>query len=121
MLRWAGGACLLAAWWIMFLALQDMGLSYRLGVDEQNPGRLVTKGIFAYSRNPVYLGIEIFFLGQFLLFPNGFFFWMILGTMVFLHYMIIKEEQRLLAFHHAAYASYHGRVPRYFGFKRRNR
>jgi protein-S-isoprenylcysteine O-methyltransferase Ste14 len=118
-LRLAGGVCLAAAWLVLFQALRDFGYSYRLGVDQHNPGKLVTHGIFSYSRNPVYLGIEIFFLGQFLIFPNAFFFWMLLGAVGFMHFLIRREERQLAVLHGEAYARYAQRVPRYFGFKRK--
>ena len=52
------------------LSLVSFGNSFRDGIDVDEPGRLVTTGIFAVSRKPIYVGFFVFLLGQFLVFPN---------------------------------------------------
>lgn len=117
LLRTVGAATLALALIILFLALRDFGASYRLGVDHHNPGALVTHGIFSYSRHPVYLGLDLFFLGQFLLYPNTFFFWMFAGAAGTMHFLARKEEAYLTSRHGADYQDYARRVPRYFGVR----
>jgi protein-S-isoprenylcysteine O-methyltransferase Ste14 len=48
------------------LALRAFGSSWRLGIDRNRPGPLVTGGIFARSRNPIYLGLTLSMVGVFL-------------------------------------------------------
>ena len=57
--------------WI-WIAQNHMSKSWRIGIDEVNKSELVTNGLFAISRNPVFLGIMIANIGLFLIIPNAF-------------------------------------------------
>lgn len=78
-----GVALILCAFVLFVLALSALGNSWRLGLDERHPGRLVTTGIYAYSRNPIYLFFDLYFLGTFLL--NGSLFFLIMAVLVALN------------------------------------
>ena len=41
------------------LAFLSFGNSWRIGIDRQKPGTLVTKGIFSITRNPIYLAFDL--------------------------------------------------------------
>jgi protein-S-isoprenylcysteine O-methyltransferase Ste14 len=64
--RILGAAVVVAGLVVYALALHALGSSWRLGIDREAPGTLVTGGIFARSRNPVYLGLALLALGSFL-------------------------------------------------------
>lgn len=108
-----GVAMILCAFVLFVLALSALGNSWRLGLDERHPGRLVTTGIYAYSRNPIYLFFDLYFLGTFLL--NGSVFFLIMAVLVALnlHYQILQEERFLARAHGAAYEAYCARTARY--------
>ena len=57
---------------IVWLAQAQMASSWRIGIDVKNKTRLVTKGLFSISRNPVFLAIMIANLAMFLIIPNAF-------------------------------------------------
>jgi protein-S-isoprenylcysteine O-methyltransferase Ste14 len=66
MVRLAGLLMLAAGLaWVAY-AQAAMGADWRMGVDSQGQGRLCVDGPFARSRHPVYLGIRVTMLGQFL-------------------------------------------------------
>jgi protein-S-isoprenylcysteine O-methyltransferase Ste14 len=46
------------------------GNSFHVGIDEERAGALVTGGMYAVSRNPMYVSLDILFWGLFLIFPN---------------------------------------------------
>ena len=48
---------------LMLVAQAQMGLSWRIGIDEKNRTGLVTGGLFALSRNPIFLSLRITLLG----------------------------------------------------------
>ena len=44
--------------------------SWRAGIPERDGTELVTGGLYAFSRNPAFLGFDLMYLGVFLLFAN---------------------------------------------------
>ena len=76
----------------MLASLISFGRSFRVGIDVDRPDKLVTTGIFAWSRNPIYVALFLVLAGQFLVFPN----WVPLvylfaGTWLF-HRQVLREE-----------------------------
>ena len=58
--------------------------------------RIIKTGIFAYTRNPIYLSFVIFFLGMFLVFENVMYFLSSVGLAIWLHNYVIKPEEYFL-------------------------
>ena len=100
---------LLALLW----SIISFGKSFRIGIDEEQPHELITTGIFALSRNPIYVAFAIILLGQFLIFPN----WLLLiylGAALWLfHRQVLREEGFLKVHYGEAYANYCKSVRRY--------
>lgn len=48
----------------------QMGDSWRIGVDQQESTTLITNGLYARSRNPIYFGILLFWIGLSITFPH---------------------------------------------------
>jgi protein-S-isoprenylcysteine O-methyltransferase Ste14 len=75
---------------------------------------LVTDGIYARSRNPIYLAFIIFLIGIGMLFNSDWLFVLLVPFVLIIHYGVIRREERyLLARFGAQYAGYVQRVPRY--------
>jgi protein-S-isoprenylcysteine O-methyltransferase Ste14 len=75
---WLGVLLCLAGLSLLLLSLISFGRSFRVGIDTEQPDKLVTTGVFAFSRNPIYVAFAHVLLGQFLVFPN----WVILAYLV---------------------------------------
>ena len=58
--------------------------------------RIIKTGIFAYTRNPIYLAIVMFFLSMFLVFENVMYFLSAVGLAIWLHSYVIKSEENFL-------------------------
>jgi len=58
--------------------------------------RIIKTGIFAYTRNPIYLAIVMFFLSMFLVFENVMYFLSAIGLVIWLHNYVIKSEENFL-------------------------
>jgi protein-S-isoprenylcysteine O-methyltransferase Ste14 len=98
---------------VLVLSLVSFGRSFRVGIDVDKPGRLVTTGIFALSRNPIYVGFFLFLVGQLLVFPN----WVPLvylgaGTWLF-HRQVLREEDFMKQHYGNEYLEYCSGVRRY--------
>jgi len=108
------GACLVVIGTAIFLACQyQLGHSYRLNLPATTT-RLVTSGLYAISRNPLYIGLYMAFLGIFLMLPNWLYLISLLFFIVNYHYKIkILEEPFLLQQFGDAYRDYCSRVRRY--------
>ena len=58
--RNAGAWFVVAGVLILILALLSFGNSWRIGIDTRTPGQLVTTGIFAFSRNPIFVFMDLY-------------------------------------------------------------
>jgi len=102
---------------VFILALVSFGASWRIGIDAKTPGGLVTTGIFALSRNPIFVFLDLYAFGTFLI--NG-----TLGFLLFalvlaagIHYQILQEESFLRRTYGTDYHDYCRRTARYFSWK----
>jgi protein-S-isoprenylcysteine O-methyltransferase Ste14 len=113
-LSWLGVLLCLAGTSLFLLSLISFGRSFRVGIDTERPGGLVTTGVFAWSRNPMYVAFALVLLGQCLVSPN----WVMLAYLVagvwLLHRQVLREEEYLRWSYGGEYDSYCKRVRRYF-------
>lgn len=114
LLRDAGVLLLIISTGLLAAALIQIGDSYRLGVAD--PGRLVTRGVFRWSRNPVFLSFDLLIIGAFL--ANGTVALLALAALALLgfDFQIRKEEAFLRGRFRGAYEDYAARTPRYLGW-----
>jgi protein-S-isoprenylcysteine O-methyltransferase Ste14 len=101
---------------ILLWAFYSFGNSWRVGFDTKTPGALVTSGIFGLSRNPIYLFLDLWFVGVFLI--NGTLVFLIFALLALshLHYQIIREERFMDELYGEPYRDYRSRTGRYFWF-----
>ncbi len=111
--RWVGVALCAAGLTLFLFSLLSFGTSFRIGIDNQKPDRLITTGVFAYSRNPIYTAFAALLLGIFLIFPNYIFFCYFVGAAVLFHRQVLREETFLLSCYGEEYAAYCKKVRRY--------
>jgi len=108
------GVLLISGGLIVFIfAFFNFGDSWRVGVDYETPGALVTRGIFALTRNPIYVFIDLWFIGIFLI--NGTLIFLVLAVLAIAaqHWQILREEDFLKKRYGEAYESYRKKTPRY--------
>tara|TARA_Y100000768_G_scaffold241765_1_gene183200 strand:+ start:356 stop:817 length:462 start_codon:yes stop_codon:yes gene_type:complete len=58
--------------------------------------KIIKSGIYAYSRNPIYLSFVLFHLGMFLTFENTVYFLCSIGLFFWLNNFVIEEEEKFL-------------------------
>jgi protein-S-isoprenylcysteine O-methyltransferase Ste14 len=92
-LPWVGVFLCLLGLLLFLVSLISFGRSFRVGIDTDKPGRLVTTGIFALSRNPIYVAFWTIMLGQFLIFPNWILLLYLPGAAWLFHRQVLREEE----------------------------
>ena len=112
-LKLFGAALLIAAPVLFAAALRGMDASWRMGIDRQSPGPLVTTGLFARSRNPIYTAFDLIFLGAFLLHGRVIFLLLAVALALLLHGIIRREERFLAAHFGDEFGAYCNRAGRY--------
>jgi protein-S-isoprenylcysteine O-methyltransferase Ste14 len=112
-LAWIGALVCVAGLLMLLWSLISFGQSFRVGIDSEHPDSLITSGVFAYSRNPIYVAFISILLGEFLIFPN----WILLvylgAGMWLINRQVLREEAYLKQHYGDEFAEYTRRVRRY--------
>ena len=110
---WIGAVlCLLAI--VLFLwGLVSFGKSFRVGIDTNKPGNLVTSGAFSISRNPLYMAFFMILAGIFLIFPTWLFFAYFIAGLWVIDRQVCLEENSLRDIYGKEYNDYCNKVRRY--------
>jgi protein-S-isoprenylcysteine O-methyltransferase Ste14 len=98
--------------WVM-IAQMHMGQSWRIGIDQKVITELVTNGVFARSRNPIFLGMRLNLLGLFLVLPNAITLAFLVASEILIGVQVRLEEAHLLATLGRRYSDYCARVRRW--------
>ena len=110
---WAGLALCVLAIIGFALTLASFGNSFRVGIDEENPDKLVTTGMFSISRNPIYVCFLLFFTGLFLIHRNIVIITAVILFVLAIHRQVMREEKFLKSHYGEEYEAYCGKVRRY--------
>lgn len=111
--RWAGAALVAAGLLLFALALAAFGASWRVGIDTERPGPLATGGVFRLSRNPIFVFMNLYAWGTFLLSGRLVFLLYAVVASAALHLQILREERFLAATYGEPYLRYRAATPRY--------
>lgn len=103
------GAC------IALLSQRFMGASWRIGAAEGEQGEIVDSGPFAVSRNPVFLGQALLFIGLFIVLPSLVQAALTLALLIAIRLQVVIEERVLAASLGQPYLAYKARVRRWLG------
>jgi protein-S-isoprenylcysteine O-methyltransferase Ste14 len=114
LIRLTGVLAVVISVFILKITLNHFGTSLRFGLNENNTGKLVTTGIFSYSRNPFFLSLLLFFTGTALVFPSLFFLTFAISAFAGIHFSILKEEKFMYKVYDEEYRKYVAKVRRYF-------
>ena len=98
---------------IFITAMVSMKTSWRVGIDKNTKTKLVTCGIYNYSRNPAFVGFDLMFMGLFLTYPNILTIFILIANIISIHRLILQEEKYLENSFGMEYISYKEKTPRY--------
>ncbi len=112
-LRHVLGALLMLAGLVLLVTAQlQLGASWRIGIDEPARSALVTSGVYALSRNPIFLALLIIVAGYALLIPTVLSAALLAGTYIGIRLQIAAEEAYLVRAYGDPYRAYARRVGR---------
>ena len=100
---------------IFLISVLCMKDSWRAGIPDRDRTELVTDGIYAFSRNPAFLGFDLQYIGVLLMFCNLLTAAFTVFAVSMLHLQILQEERYLTATFGAEYLKYRHQVLRYLG------
>ena len=112
-IAWVGVVVCIAGLALFLASLVSFGKSFRVGIDNTTPDQLITTGVFAYSRNPIYVAFAFVLLGEFLIFPNWILLLYLAAAVWLFHRQVLREEEYLKGHYGDAYLDYAKRVRRY--------
>lgn len=92
--------------------------SWRAGIPESDKTKLVTGGIYKYSRNPAFFGFDLMYIGVLLMYFNPVNIIFSLFPIVMLHLQILQEEKYMEATFGQEYVDYKKKTFRYLGRKK---
>jgi protein-S-isoprenylcysteine O-methyltransferase Ste14 len=113
-IAWLGLVVIAAGSAVILAAQVQLGMSWRIGLDQERTG-LVTAGLFAWSRNPTFLGMMAVVAGAFLTAPTAVTGIVLAAAWVAFSVQIRMEEEHLERMHGTAYDRYRAAVPRWIG------
>ncbi|WP_228448000.1 MULTISPECIES: methyltransferase family protein [unclassified Chryseobacterium] len=97
--------------WVIVAQLH-MKDSLRIGIDRDLKTKLITNGVFSFSRNPIFLGMVVSLIGFFLLLPTVISLIFLIVGSILIQIQIRLEEAHLLQQHGQIYQTYKKRVGR---------
>jgi protein-S-isoprenylcysteine O-methyltransferase Ste14 len=102
-----------ASLWLFHITHRDLGPNWSVSLDLRERHTLVTSGVYAWVRHPMYSGFWLMALAQVLLLPN----WVagpagLVGFAVLFFGRVRREEEMMIAAFGDDYRSYAGRTSR---------
>ena len=112
-LQHVGASIVLVSFTWIIVAQFQMSKSWRIGIDYSEKTELIKSGLFKYSRNPIFLGVIISYIGTFLIIPNALTFGIMVLTYVSIQLQVRMEEEYLQKMHGDRYEQYKNEVNRW--------
>ena len=97
-------------------AQQEMGDTWRVGIDRQIQTALVTTGVFKNMRNPTYSGLFLVCAGALMIFPTISFMGWVIVFYISIEFQVRIEEEYLAELHGEDYTRYFQSTKRYIPF-----
>ena len=112
-IQFAGAVVIFVGLAVFCLALISFSSSWRVGIDTVSPGSLITTGVFSVTRNPIFLAMDLYFLGTFFIYSNPLFLMCFVCVALGFQFQIRQEETFLIERYGEKYRKYMAQVNRY--------
>jgi len=101
---------------LFILAMVFMKTSWRAGIDKSTKTSLITSGLYRFSRNPAFVGMDLMFIGAAITYANLIIVIVGLLVVVGIHLQILQEENHMEEVFKKEYNEYVNKTPRYLLF-----
>lgn len=101
---------------LLILALIAIKDNFLIGINPNTNTSLVTSGIYKISRNPIFLGFDLLYIGLFFVFPNPINLIFTIILVWLFDGLINIEEGYLVSSYKDDYINYKSKVKKYFLF-----
>lgn len=98
---------------LTFISQLQMGSAWQVGINRKKATTLVTNGIYAVSRNPIYLALILILMGYLILTPTLTATFMVAASIYLIRRQVLKEEKFLEETFGAEYRYYKRQTPRW--------
>ena len=99
---------------ITVIAQWQMGIAWRIGVDQSETTALITRGLYRRSRNPIYFGIFLYWIGMAVTLPHPGIWACAIVCWLSIELIVRQvEEPYLERVHRTAYEAYRRTTNRY--------
>jgi protein-S-isoprenylcysteine O-methyltransferase Ste14 len=98
---------------LMVTAQLHLGASWRIGIELGAAPGLVTRGLYTFCRNPIFLGMFVTLAGLVVLLPTVLSAAVLVGAILCVRSQVLEEENYLLGTYRSAYGAYARRVGRF--------
>jgi len=98
---------------VMVAAQLQLGASWRIGIEPGARTGLVTRGLYRWSRNPIFVGLFLVLAGTTLAAPTWLSLIVFVGTSLGVRLQVAAEEAHLRSTYGHAFAEYAARVGRF--------
>lgn len=112
-MAWVGVVLCITGLSLLVWSVASFRQSFRVGIDADRPDSLITDGIFAFSRNPIYVAFAMILMGEFFILPNWITLVYIVAATWLFHRQVLREEDYLHQHYGQAYVDYCRQVRRY--------
>jgi protein-S-isoprenylcysteine O-methyltransferase Ste14 len=116
--RWLGLASMTGGLFLCAVAVTQMGTSWRIGIDRETPGSLVSGGVFQEVRHPIYAGMLLVASGMALVTGDLISIAVAAAAWVGIPVQARLEEEFLLSRHGEEYRTYRARTGRFLPTRR---
>jgi protein-S-isoprenylcysteine O-methyltransferase Ste14 len=108
-----GAVALFGGTALMVAAQLDLGASWRVGIDERARPGLVTTGLYAFSRNPIYLAVFVTVAGYITLLPTWLSLAVLAASVAGIRRQVLAEEGYLRRAYGDEFTAYERHVGRF--------
>jgi protein-S-isoprenylcysteine O-methyltransferase Ste14 len=112
-LSWTGSVLLFGGLIFMVAAQLGMGVSWRVGIDQEACPGLVTGGLYQLCRNPIYLGMFTSLCGLMAVLPTWPSLVILLAVYFSIRAQVSEEEEYLISTYGNAYRDYAAQIGRF--------